>query len=269
VTIKRTTATIVYRVLAIACMSLVAAAADAQGASVQPKRPPLSNGGKFDRHDLTGIWMQVPGRPFRKFPLTPQYQAILDQRVADAAAGHPFQVPKDTCLPAGLFGSMTTGAYPIEIFQQKGGKEFLFQKEIIGALYRVYLNRPHKSDDDLRPLFYGDSVGHWEGDVLVVDTISLGGSEALDLTGTPHSDALHVIQRLRRVSYDTLEDTITAEDPKAFTQSISGTVTFKLRPDLELDEYECTNERNVVNTNGTSTIVASPETTAPAIAPTK
>ena len=95
------------------------------------------------------------------------------------------------------------------------------------------------------------------------------GSEALDLTGTPHSDALHVIQRLRRVSYDTLEDTITAEDPKAFTQSISGTVTFKLRPDLELDEYECTNERNVVNTNGTSTIVASPETTAPAIAPTK
>jgi hypothetical protein len=268
-TTKRTTATRICRAVAVACLSLTAVSAGAGDASAHPQRPPLPGAAMLDPHDLAGIWMQARGRPFRKFPLTPPYQAILDQRLADAAAGHPFQVPKDTCLPAGLFGTMTTGAYPIEIFQQKGGKEILFQKEIIGALYRVYLNRPHKSDDDLRPLFYGDSVGHWEGDVLVVDTISLGGSESLDLIGTPHSDALHVIQRLRRVSYDTLEDTITAEDPKAFTEPITGTVTFKLRPDLELDEYECTNERNVVTPSGTSTIVASPETNAPAVAPKK
>lgn len=216
---------------------------------------------RFNPRDLTGVWLQERGRPFKKFPLNPEYQKILDKRLADAAAGRPFQVPKDTCLPSGLFASMTSGGYPIEIYYQ-ADREIFFQKEIIGALYRVYLKRAHKTADDLRPLFYGDSIGHWDGDVLVIDTISLGGSEALDLIGTPHSDALHVVQRLHRVNYDTIEDTLTADDSKAFTQPITGTVKFRLQADLELDEFECTNERNVTNTNGTQTIVPSTDSTA-------
>jgi hypothetical protein len=145
------------------------------------------------------------------------------------------------------------GCIPIEIFYQKGGREILFQKENVGALYRVYLNRPHKPADELYPLFYGDSVGHWEGNVLVVDTVSLGATSAFDLI-TPHSDALHVVQHLRRRSYDTLEDEITFDDPKALTMPITATAVFKLHTDWELEEYECTNERLIFDEHGNQSI---------------
>src|ERR1700722_5261226 len=208
---------------------------------------------RFDPRDLTGIWMQTADRPFKTYPLTPEYEAILKQRRADEAAGKPFQVAQNRCLPAGLAATMTTGAYPIEIFYQKGGREILFQKENVGALYRVYLNRPHKSADELYPLFYGDSIGHWERNVLVVDTVSLGATSAFDLI-TPHSDALHVVQRLRRVSFDTLADEITFDDPKALIRPITATVQFKLHPDWEIEEYECTNERLIFDDQGNQTI---------------
>lgn len=199
--------------------------------------------------------MQTADRPFKSYPLTPEYEAILKQRRADEAAGKPFQVAQNRCLPAGLAATMTTGAYPIEIFYQKGGKEILFQKENVGALYRVYLNRPHKSADELYPLFYGDSIGHWEGNVLVVDTVSLGATSAFDLI-TPHSDELRVSQRLHRVSYDTLEDELTFVDPKALTQPITATAVFKYHPDWEIEEYECTNERLIFDADGSQSIAS-------------
>ena len=207
----------------------------------------------YDSRDFTGIWMQTPERPFKTYPLTPEYETILKQRRDDEAAGKPFQVAQNRCLPAGLAASMTTGAYPVEIFYQTGGREILFQKENVGALYRVYLNRPHKSADDLYPLFYGDSIGNWEGNILVIDTVSLGATSAFDLI-TPHSDALHVIQRLRRTSYDTLEDEITFDDSKALTRPITATVIFKLHADWEMQEYECTNERLIFDDHGNQTI---------------
>jgi hypothetical protein len=207
----------------------------------------------YDPRDLTGVWMQTPDRPFKSYPLTPEYEAILKQRRADEASGKPFQVAQNRCLPAGLAASMTTGAYPIEIFYQKGGREILFQKENVGALYRVYLNRPHKPADELYPLFYGDSIGHWEGKILVVDTVSLGATSVFDLI-TPHSDALHVIQRLHRVSYDRLEDEITFDDSKALTKPITATAVFKLHPDWEMEEYECTNERLIFDEHGNQSI---------------
>ena len=212
----------------------------------------------YDPRDFTGIWMQTQERPFKSYPLTPVYEAILKQRRADEAAGRPFQVAQNRCLPAGLAATMTTGAYPIEIFYQKGGREILFQKENVGALYRIYLNRPHKSADDLYPLFYGDSVGHWEADVLVVDSISLGATSAFDLI-TPHSDALHVVQRLSRTSYDTLEDEITFDDPKALTRPITAKAVFKFHPDWEIEEYECTNERLIFDEHGNQTISSGPK----------
>jgi len=244
------------RIAFAASLTLVVLCCDMRGVSAaeavrsSTKTAPVQS---FDPRDFTGIWLQNPGQPFKTFPLTPEYEAILKQRRADEAAGRPYQVAQNRCLPAGLAATMTTGAYPIEIFYQKGGREILFQKENVGALYRVYLNRPHKSADELYPMFYGDSVGHWERNVLVVDTVSLGATSVLDLI-TPHSDALHVVQRLRRVSYDTLEDEITFEDPKALTMPITATAVFKLHPDWEIEEYECTNERLIFDEHGGQTV---------------
>jgi hypothetical protein len=241
-----------------ACIASIALAALLVGGSAQsapeaaPEKP-AKKSPAFDPRDLRGIWMQTRDRPFKSYPYNAEYEAILKQRKADEAAGKPFQVAGGLCLPAGLAASMTTGAYPIEIFYQKGNKEILIQKENLGAMFRVFLNRGHKSPEELYPLFYGDSVGHWEGDVLVVDTISLGATSALDLIA-PHSDALHVIQRFHRVSYDTLEDELTFDDPKALTQPVKGVAIYKYQPDWEFEEYECTNERLIFEGSGKQSI---------------
>jgi hypothetical protein len=234
---------------------LLSLALSANAVNAQTPHPPAKNvtkaaaHEKYDPRDFRGVW-KLSREVKLSFPLTAEYQAILDQRMADADAGRPYQAAKDTCLPWGLVGAMTRAAHPIEIFYQKGEKEILIQRENIGDLYRIYIDRPHRSADELYPMFYGDSVAHWEGDVLVVDSISLGGSESFDLIGTPHSDALHVIQRFRRVSSDTLEDQITIEDPKALKHPITGTGIFKYRPDIELEEYQCSNERFYTDADG-------------------
>jgi hypothetical protein len=102
-------------------------------------------------------------------------------------------------------------------------------------------------------MYYGDSIGHWEGNVLVVDSISLGGNDTLDDL-IPHSDAMHVVQRLERVTFDTIDNTLTIDDAKAYAKPIVTTVHYKLHQDWELAEAMCTNERNVLNDKGEPTV---------------
>ncbi len=235
-------------------------AADAGAGAAAAHEGHANQGQPYNPRDLTGIWMQARGRVFKSYPFTPEYAAIMKKRQQDAANGNPYQVAGNSCLPAGLASSMTTGAYPIEIYYNYGGKEILFDKENVGALYRVYMYRKHLPADELVPMFYGDSVGHWEGNTLVVDTISLGAAPSLDLIA-PASDALHVIQRFTRVSYDTLNDEITFDDPKALTRPVTGLVVFKrheLTPQWEMQEFECTNDRLSSN-GGKQVITPSPQ----------
>jgi hypothetical protein len=90
----------------------------------------------------------------------------------------------------------------------------------------------------------GDSIGKWDGDTLVIDTIGFNDKTWLDRIGHPHSDALHVVERMRRVDHETLSDEITIEDPKAYTKSWTGQTRFQLRPDLALDwEGVCEKEK--------------------------
>jgi hypothetical protein len=92
----------------------------------------------------------------------------------------------------------------------------------------------------------GYSVGRWEGDTLVVDTIGLNDKTWLDNVGHPHSDALHVVERIRRVDHDTLQVTFTIEDPKAYTSPwTTPSRTFKLRPTYELTEAFCVPDDNL------------------------
>jgi hypothetical protein len=84
-------------------------------------------------------------------------------------------------------------------------------------------------------------VGHWEGDTLVVDVIGFNDKTWLGAGGaTLHTDALHVIERYRRVDYDTINYEVTIDDPKAFTKVWSAAPSFlSLRPGERLHEYEC------------------------------
>jgi len=79
----------------------------------------------------------------------------------------------------------------------------------------------------------GHSVGHWDGDTLVVDTVAIDEVTWIDDAGTPHSEALHVVERFRRVDHNTLEIEFRFEDPKAFTKPWTAKKVYKLTPDWQ------------------------------------
>jgi hypothetical protein len=95
---------------------------------------------------------------------------------------------------------------------------------------------PHPPDPD--PTWMGDSIGHWEGDTLVVDTV--GFNDKTEINGYKHTDALHIVERFRRAEYDTLQYEATLEDPNVFVKPWTVTRGFALRPDLsKVDEFVC------------------------------
>jgi hypothetical protein len=100
---------------------------------------------------------------------------------------------------------------------------------------------PHPDDPD--PSWLGDSIGRWEGDTLVVDTI--GFNEKTELQGYRHTEALHMVERFRRTDFDTIQYEVTIEDKNVFEKPYTLTRTFALRPDLRrIDEFICENNRD-------------------------
>jgi hypothetical protein len=103
---------------------------------------------------------------------------------------------------------------------------------------------PHQVDLD--PTWQGDSIGHWEGDTLVID--SLGFNDKTEIGGFLHSEALHIVERFRRAEYDTLQYEATIEDPNVFAAPWKVTRSFALRPDLvKIDEFVCENNPDYSN----------------------
>lgn len=215
----------------------------------------------YDPHNFDGVWRLAQGGKFGpvkeksgvkyvEYPFTPKYQAIYDQRLADAAAGNPYQTAGTTCLPSGAIRLLTGGGPPLEIFHTPKKIAILKQN---GGWSRIYLNRGHLPADDLYPMFYGDSIGHWEGNTLVVDTISLGGADNIDGTA-PHSDAAHLVQRISRPSPDSLRVEATLEDPKALQHPVKAVAFLKPLKDEDFTEEYCTNERNIRGSDGSQTI---------------
>jgi hypothetical protein len=100
---------------------------------------------------------------------------------------------------------------------------------------------PHPTDPD--PSWLGNSVGHWEGDTLVVDTI--GFNEKTELQGFRHTESLHMVEKFRRADFDTIQYEATIEDPNVFEKPWTITRTFTLRPELKrIDEFICENNRD-------------------------
>jgi hypothetical protein len=108
---------------------------------------------------------------------------------------------------------------------------------------RVYMNVPHSARP--APSWYGESVGHYEGDTLVVDTIGFNDRTVTDRNGTPHSEALHVIERYRPINDGNgIEVRFTVTDPKAFTMPWNAVVKYQRNARQELLEEEICAENN-------------------------
>jgi hypothetical protein len=140
------------------------------------------------------------------------------------AGGVPF-VARERCWPAGVptFDIMRRVA-PVWVVQSP--KEVLLVWPSDQQVRRVYMNAPHAKN--VKPSWYGDSVGHYEGDELVVDTIGLSDKSFVDNYRTPHTTQLHVVERFKLVDGGkTLQILIEVEDPGAFTRKWSAVQRFK------------------------------------------
>jgi hypothetical protein len=136
----------------------------------------------------------------------------------------PF-IPHERCWPGGVPGfEVYTRVRPIYFLQTP--KEVTIVDELDHQVRHVYMNVPHSA----HPIssWYGESVGHYEGDELVVDTIGLNDKTLIDNYGTPHTDKLHVVERFRIIdSGKTLEVLIRVDDPDAFNQPWSARQRFR------------------------------------------
>jgi hypothetical protein len=228
---------------------LFAQASPASGAATAPASS--SAAAPAVSHDLSGVWMQYPdervgGVPIvtgidekTRPPLTPWGQARFDAAVPfmgpRAVAGkennpslrcEPESVPKSLILPN-----------PFEIVQIPG-RVFMFFEEF--HLWRTIWTdgRPLPKNPD--PSYLGYSVGKWEGDTFVVDTIGFNDRPWVDSFGNPRSEQMHLTERYRRLNRDTLEMQIITDDPKAYTSTwISAPRLFKFEPGWEIGEFFC------------------------------
>jgi len=209
--------------------------------------PPGSAPPNPDPHDLEGVW-QVQGyeyllgpEPGVPPPLKPKYMKLLEQRIRAKNRGTPEADTETQCLGHGMARVMES-PYPIEIVQTPGRITFLH--EVAHELRTIYMNRPHPKHP--RVTFNGDSVGHWEGDTLVVDTIAIDPRSFIDDEGSAHSGQEHVIERYRKIDGGAeLALTITIEDPVTLEHPYSYKRIFHWRPDIRPQEYICEeNNRN-------------------------
>ena len=178
------------------------------------------------------------GRPATAPKLAPEYLAKWEVMRKSRMAGSSDTDPNANCLSAGMPGMMGM-AYGMEI--QHTTDKVTIYGELNDVYRRIFLDGRKPSQRTLDdPTFAGYSVGHWEGDTLVVDTVALREDTLLDLF-SPHSDQLTVHERIRFTSPGVLEDRTTATDPKALLEPFTQVRTYRKAspPNDELREFSC------------------------------
>ena len=170
--------------------------------------------------------------------LKPEGAAFRNKYRAAEAAGEQQRTPNNLCLPSAVPGTGVPGgpAYGIEILLEENQVTFLYEENRTARF--VYLGKDHPADPG--KTWLGHSVGHWEGETLVIDTLGFNDVNLLT-EGMPMSHQMHVVQRLRMVG-DHLEDKATFDDPGMFTAPF--TVTNLFERSAPFQEYICAENNN-------------------------
>lgn len=233
--------------------------AQAQWLNVLMRGVPLTPDGKPDltapvprtpdgKPDLSGIWDPNPKyvrdlasdlKP-GEVPFQPWAEAVFNERKTGA---HSKEEPDANCLPQGV-PKIDTAPAPWKVLQAPGEVVILYEAF---TQYRQIFTDGRNLPKDPNPTWFGYSVGHWEGDTLVVETTGFNGKGTwLDQLGHPSTDALHVTERFHRTDFGHMQIQITIDDPKAYTKPWTITEDPKLNPSTELLEFVCNeNERDV------------------------
>jgi hypothetical protein len=186
-----------------------------------PEHPFLTRGVDAQGRDVNG----TPNAPNWKDPNFKPWVSKKMKEYADLAVvqGKIRVTPQASCWPGGTPGQMIFNE-PLFILQTPQEVTLLYQRDHF--VRHIYLNAAHTKNP--KSSWFGESVGHYEGDELVVDTIGFNDKSDLDNWGTPHSDALHVTERYKMSNGGKdLRVTFTIDDPKAFNKPWSGVAVFR------------------------------------------
>ena len=193
-----------------------------------------------------------PPPPLKPEPMK-EYQARL-QAIRDAdRKGTPLASGYVSCLGDGM-PMMMNAMFPIEFLIT--AHQVTIIEEAFTQVRRILLDQPQKSIDDVEPGFFGHSVGHWEGDTLVADTI--GVKEDIRYQNVPHSKDLHIRERIHLVAPEILWNEITMDDPAVLEKPWTVIVAYKKMPDYTLLEYVCEDNREYKDANGNQQIHIGP-----------
>jgi hypothetical protein len=234
----------------LAAVALAIAFIGAQSAKPPTAKPARAAAAR----DLSGVWMpsswyhlmgggdpgNLPRNTLFSFPAREaikEREALLTPWGRERlAAWTPESDPDARCLSPGAVRSYQS-PYPIEFLHTTGRVTILYEYEHL--VRRIYTDgRGHPQDLD--PTAMGHSTGRWDGDTLVIDTVGLADTTLLNTTGLPHSDRLHLTERIRRILDGTvLEIEFTIDDQVAYSKPWKATSYFKRDPAAQIMEYNC------------------------------
>lgn len=251
----------------VGCIALsvaIVGSAMGQWVKVPPPAPPGPDGkpnmaapaprAADGRPDLSGIWGADSAKYLNRLtadmkPEDIPYQPWARDLVASRAdMSHAREESDANCLPPGV-PKIAAAPPPWKIIQTPTQLAILHEAF---TLWRQIFTDGRDFDADLDPAWLGYSRGRWDGDTLVVDSRGFNGKTWLDKAGNPTTDALHVIERYRRLNVGTLEVQITIDDPKAYTRPWTVTERFHLVTSGEPFEVICENNRDLEHLPGST-----------------
>jgi len=194
--------------------------------------------------DLSGVWSG--GGPVENIELQGGLKAGELESIMLPAAKQIFasrteaQDPYNYCMPAGVPRMAADFAWRLVQYPTtKPTHIFLLYEGNMHSFRQIFMDG-RKHPEDPTPTWFGHSIGWWEGDTLVVDTVGFNDKFWFDRRGHPHTEQLHTVERWTRVTFTTMRRVVTIEDPGAYTRPFTVTFTAALgRPDSDILEYIC------------------------------
>jgi hypothetical protein len=223
----------------------------------------------FDPRDLSGMWEFFNGVPGQGIYATPSKEhppmtAWAKARYDEAKPGYGPKAqaggndPILKCYPTGI-PRILFFPQPLEIFQAPGRTFMFFERD---HAWRQIWTDGRSHPKDLAATWMGDSIGKWDGDTFVVDTVGLNEKSWLDFYGDPHSEDIHLVEKFKRVDHDTLTLQLVVDDPKAYTATwIGDTKIYKLLKGNKayMEELPCIPEEEDAFTNRIRMPAAGPQ----------
>jgi hypothetical protein len=184
-----------------------------------------------------GVWtpnlgISAPAATLDTIPFQPWAKALYDERQV-----HELE-PHARCKASGVTRQFLT-PYGVEFVELKPlNRIFIFDIGGPHTFRTIYMDQK-EHPKDLVPTNYGHSIGWWEGDTLVVDSVKFNEDFWMDRRGMPHTDQLHTIERFTRTDKQTIDYKITFDDPGAYTKPFDGGFSLRYNENQELFEYVC------------------------------